>query len=258
MYSQFGRALLQLLAQLADEDVDRAIAVGHRVAPDPLVDGLALEHLALGPGEQVEELELAPGQVEAVAGDEGLEAVGADLELAGEDRRGLGLVAAAAVAAGDRFDPRDRLLRVGGLGDPVVDPEAQAADPLGHGRAAGADDDAEVGEQAADPVEVAPRLVAEHRRVDQQGVQLHRDQLVGGHGAAGGTQQPARRLGALGKDGDETGIGVDHRETSGRVRGQLDRDSMHPNRLLPPFTGFSQVRGPKLRASRHRWLVQAD
>src|SRR6201999_3619646 len=98
---------------------DRAVAVGHRVAPDPLVDGLALEDLALGAGEQMQELELAPGQVEAVAGDEGLEAVGADLELAGEDRRGLGLMAAAAVAAGDRFDPRDRLLGVRRLGDPV-------------------------------------------------------------------------------------------------------------------------------------------
>src|ERR1700744_6060937 len=122
-----GGALLQLLAQLADEDVDRAIAVGHRVAPDPLVDGLALEYLSLGAGEQVQQLELAPGQVEAVAGDEGLEAVGADLELAGEDRRGLGLVAPATVAAGHRFDPRDRLLRMGGLGDPVVDPQPPAA-----------------------------------------------------------------------------------------------------------------------------------
>src|SRR4051794_2128584 len=32
------RRLLELLAQLADEDVDRAVAVDHRVAPDPLVD----------------------------------------------------------------------------------------------------------------------------------------------------------------------------------------------------------------------------
>ena len=33
----------------------------------------------------MQELELAPGQVEALAGDEGLEAVGTDLQLAGED-----------------------------------------------------------------------------------------------------------------------------------------------------------------------------
>ena len=165
----------------------------------------------------MQQLELAPGQVEAVAGDERLETIGADLELPGEDRRGLDLVAAAAMAPGDRFDPGDRLLGMRRLGDPIVDPEPQAANPLGDGRASGADDDAEIGEQAADPVEVAPRLVAQHRRVNQQRVQLHRHQLVGRNRATGGAQQPARRLGALGKNGDETGIGVDHRETSGRV-----------------------------------------
>src|SRR4051794_29261923 len=32
------RGALELLAELADEDVDRAVTVDHRVAPDPLVD----------------------------------------------------------------------------------------------------------------------------------------------------------------------------------------------------------------------------
>src|SRR3954470_15211612 len=83
------RALLQLLAQLADEDVDRAIAVGHRVAPDPLIDRLALEHLPLGLGEQLQQLELTAGEVEAALADEGLELIGADLQLADEGRPGL-------------------------------------------------------------------------------------------------------------------------------------------------------------------------
>src|SRR5260221_1658439 len=51
-----GRAFLQLLPQLADEDVDRAFAVCHRVPPHPLVDGLPLQHLPLGPGSQWQEL----------------------------------------------------------------------------------------------------------------------------------------------------------------------------------------------------------
>ena len=89
------RALLQLLAQLADEDVNRAVAVGHRVTPDPLVDRLPLERLALGLGEQLQQLELAPGEVEADAADEGLELVGADLELAGDQRADLGVVGCA-------------------------------------------------------------------------------------------------------------------------------------------------------------------
>src|SRR3954454_19403488 len=54
-----GRGALELLAQLAHEDVDRAVAVDHRVAPHALVNLLAREHLAGGVGEQLDELELA-------------------------------------------------------------------------------------------------------------------------------------------------------------------------------------------------------
>src|SRR3954471_11874503 len=78
------RALLQLLAQLADEDVDRAVAVGHRVAPNPLVDRLPLQDLTLGLREQLQQLELASGEIEADSADEGLELVGPDLQLAGD------------------------------------------------------------------------------------------------------------------------------------------------------------------------------
>src|SRR6201999_225385 len=94
-----GRALLQLLAQLADEDVDGAVAVGHRVAPDPLVDRLPLQHLATLLGEQVQQLELAPGEVEIDLGGEGLEAVGTDLEVAGGKRSDVERFAAGATAA---------------------------------------------------------------------------------------------------------------------------------------------------------------
>src|SRR5690242_21881286 len=90
------REAFQLLAQLADEDVDRAVAMGHRVTPDPLVDLLALEHLAPLLGEQIKELELAAGEVEGLVADEGLEAIGADLHLADGERRGLVLLAATA------------------------------------------------------------------------------------------------------------------------------------------------------------------
>src|SRR3954469_25692976 len=78
-----GRGALELLAQLAYEDVDRAVAVDHRIAPHALVDLLAREHLAGGLGEQLEQLELAPREVEALTADERLELVGPDLELAG-------------------------------------------------------------------------------------------------------------------------------------------------------------------------------
>jgi hypothetical protein len=61
-------------------------AVGHRVAPDPLVDRLALEDLALRFGQQPEQLELSAGQIKASTGDEDLEQIGADLQLAGDER----------------------------------------------------------------------------------------------------------------------------------------------------------------------------
>src|SRR5262249_4512801 len=123
------RALLQLLAQLANEDVDRAIAMGHRVTPDPLVDRLALEHLAASGGEQLQELELAAGQVEALTGNEGLELIGPDLELGGDDGASFRLVATAAATPGNCFDPCHRLLGMAGLGNPVVDAEAQTTHP---------------------------------------------------------------------------------------------------------------------------------
>ncbi len=230
--------------------------MGHRVAPDPLVDRLALQHLALGPGEQLQQLELAPGQVEAVAADEGLELVGADLQLGGDQRARFGLAAAAAAAAGDRFDPRHRLLGMAGLGDPVVDAEAQPADPLGDGRAAGADDHAEVGEHLADALEVVPAFVAEDRRVEQHRVQLHRHQLLRRDRAGRVAQLPAGDLRPFGKDGDEAAVGVDDGEPDGLVwvqssaapigvvgarNGKARRLYAHRNHESPAFTGFSQV-----------------
>ena len=255
------RALLQLLAQLADEDVDRAVAVGHRVAPDPLVDRLALEHLALGVGKQLQQLELATGQVKAAIADEGLELVGADLQLAGDEGTGLGIGAAAATAAGDGLDPRHHLLRVAGLADPVVDPEPQAPHPLGNGRASGANDHAEVGKHPADPLQVGPRFVAENGEVDQQRVQLHRHQLLRRDRAAHHPLLPARRFGALRQHGHEAAVVVDYREPDGllcvqvlgavvgerepllrdgRIVCALRRRTRHPE--TPAFTGFSQLR----------------
>src|SRR3954452_1244528 len=83
------RGALELLTQLAHEDVDRAVAVDHRVAPHALVDLLARQHLAGSVGEELDELELAPREVHARVRHERLELVGPDLELAGHDRADL-------------------------------------------------------------------------------------------------------------------------------------------------------------------------
>ena len=117
---------LELLAHLADEDVDRAVAVGHRVAPDRLVDLLALEDLALGLGEQLQHLELAPREVDAAAADEGLELIGADLELARHERPGVDPCRGPLAAADHGLDAGEHLLGMAGLGDPVVGAERAA------------------------------------------------------------------------------------------------------------------------------------
>src|SRR4051794_23597297 len=149
----FRGGALELLAQLAHEDVDRTVAARHRVAPDALVDLLALEDAALGAGQQLDELELATGQVDGAAGDERLVLVGADLDLAGHERAGDRRLGTAA-AARDGLDAGDDLFGVAGLRDPVVGTQAQAADALRHGRAARADDHRQAGQAGADALEL--------------------------------------------------------------------------------------------------------
>src|SRR5207248_1775187 len=131
------REALDLLAHLADEDVHRAVAVDHRVAPNVLVDLVALEHPAARFREQVKQLELAPREVDALAADERLELIGADLELAGQQRTVLGGGRRRALAPAEHsFHARDHLLWMAGLRDPVVRADAQAAHALCHARAA--------------------------------------------------------------------------------------------------------------------------
>src|SRR3954464_11384602 len=157
------RGALELLAELADEDVDRAVTVDHRVAPDPLVDLLALQHLALGVREQLDELELAAREIDRPAAGERLELVGPDLELADQDRLGRDARLRALATADDGLDAGDQLLRVAGLRQPVVGAQPQAAHTLRHARRAGADDHTELRETGAELLEVGPRLRPEDR-----------------------------------------------------------------------------------------------
>ena len=62
----------------------------HCVAPDALVDLLALEDLPASLREELEELELAPGEIEVLPADEGLELIHADLDLARDKGPTLG------------------------------------------------------------------------------------------------------------------------------------------------------------------------
>src|SRR5262245_16374000 len=101
---------LELLPQLPHEDVDGAVAVGHRVAPDLLVDVLALDHLAVRLREQLQQLELAAREPDAPPADEGLVLVAADLQLAGDEGPDVGPGRSALAPAHDRLDPGHHLL----------------------------------------------------------------------------------------------------------------------------------------------------
>ncbi len=211
-----GRALLQLLAQLADEDVDRAVAVGHRVAPDPLVDRLALEHLALGVGEQLQQLELAPGQVEAAAADEGLELVGADLQLAGDQRPGLGARRGRGGGGGRRLRSAPSPPRGGRAWRSSRRPRAAGRAPAGRRssgrcrrrrRGRGASRRPAPGSSQASSPSTA--------RSSSSAFSFIATSSSGGIALLEHALLPAGGLGALGEHGDETAVVVDYRKPDG-------------------------------------------
>jgi hypothetical protein len=183
--------------------------MSHRVAPHALVDVLALDHPAARVGEHLEELELAARQADAAAGDESLELVGPDLDLAGNDRAGLERPPSTVVATHHGLDPGDHLLRMAGLRDPVVGSEPKAADSLRDGRVGGADDQPEAGQQSAHLVDELPRVRLQHAEVDHQRVELHRDELVRGHYRGEHAVLPTRRLETLREHREEAAIRID-------------------------------------------------
>src|SRR5579864_288409 len=97
------RGHAELLAKLSDEDIDRTVAVGHRVTPDPLVD-LFPPHNTVGLDEQLEDLEFTCGEIDADLSDERLMKLVPDQHLARNRRRVEHDQLAAAVPAQGRFD----------------------------------------------------------------------------------------------------------------------------------------------------------
>src|SRR5262249_9120870 len=61
--------VLDLFAQMADVDVDRARVTVGRIAPDPCEQHVAREHATWGSCERREDLELDVGQLSLVAAD---------------------------------------------------------------------------------------------------------------------------------------------------------------------------------------------
>ena len=136
-------------------------------------------HLALGLGEQVQQLELATGQAEALPADEGLELVGADLELAADHRPGLDAAAAARLRR--RTTASMRAITSSGWQGLLIQSSAPSRSP--RTRWATVDGPVQTttprpGIIAADALEEIPAVGAEERRVDEHRVELHRDDLL--------------------------------------------------------------------------------
>ena len=208
------RRLLELLAQLAHEDVDRAVAAGHRVAPDALVDLLALEHAALGAGQQLDQLELAAGELDRAAVDERLELVGADLELAGRDRAARRR-APRRGGGGARRPRRARSAPRDGRAWSASRRRPGAARGRAGRRSTGRCRRRRRGRAArrAELLEVLPALRAEHREVDDERAEAHarRSRRPGRRRPATRCSQP-RRSRRLVEDLQEAGVGVDDRD----------------------------------------------
>ena len=189
----------------------------HGVAPDALVDLLALQDLALGLGEQLDQLELAPGELDGDPAHERLELVGTDLDLADRHRRLVDAHVGALAAPDDGLDASDQLFRVAGLGHPVVGAQPQPAHALGHGGLAGADDHAQPGQPRAELVEVRPALRTEHGEVDHDRVQPQRDHRVQRNGRGEHAVLPTHPLQALSQHLEKTRVGIDNRQADRRL-----------------------------------------
>src|SRR4051794_5338446 len=175
--------------------------MGHRVAPDLLVDLLPLDHLARHLSQKLEELEFPTRQLKALSADERLELIAAYLQLGMRHRPDLKPDLGALSPTDDGFDPRHHLFRMAGLADPIVRPESEGANPLRDGRLRGADEHAEAGDRAADLLQEIPALWTQDGEVDQHSVQLHRQQVLDRQTAAEHAMLPRRPVQALLQDG---------------------------------------------------------
>ena len=186
--------------------------MGHRVAPDALVDLLASQH-PVGAREQLQDLELPGGQLEACLADVGLIEVGADRDLAerggGVDRGHLG----ASVTSHRGLDDADELLGMARLGDPRVGAESQSADALGDRRGTRADDHRQAGQPRTDLLEVPPARGAEDRQIDDERVEPHRHQTVWTERRGQRSVLATERVQALGQHLHESRVTIEDRET---------------------------------------------
>jgi hypothetical protein len=158
---------LELLAQLADEDVDDLQFRLVHAAIEMVQEHFLGQRRALAQREQLEHLVFLAGQVHALAADfDGL-GVEVDLQIAGRDDR----LSMAFRPAHDRMDAGDQLVLVERLGHVVVGAEAETANLVLDPGHAGKDQDRRL------DLGTAQRLAAPRNRHVGQ-VQVQEDDVV--------------------------------------------------------------------------------
>ena len=167
-----GGARVDLLAQLADEDVDGAVAVRGAAAPDPLQQLVAREHAATVERERVEEPELGRRQLGAGAVDVRLDVARVEPELLDLDLVAAARFLRARAAAGRRSDTRRKLLHRERLHQVVVGAELERVDPVVLGAARADDDDRRADPLAARLLDHAPAVDAREHQVEHADVGL--------------------------------------------------------------------------------------
>ena len=106
-----GQRSLELLAQLADVDVHRAVGLAVGLAPHDPVQLLAADDAVLALRERRQQLQLAHGQGERLAVDQRMNSSGPDLEVA-DVEVSLPLVAASMAGDCSSYVRNVRYLRV--------------------------------------------------------------------------------------------------------------------------------------------------
>ncbi len=160
------RPRVDLLAQLAHEDVDGAVAVRGPATPDPLQQLVAGEHAAHVERERVEQPELGRREVGARAVDVRLHVPRVEAQLLDHD-----LVAAARVlrpraTAGGRTDPGRELLHRERLHEVVVGADLERMHAIVLGAARGDDDDRRADPLAARLLDHLPAVEAGEHQVE--------------------------------------------------------------------------------------------
>jgi signal transduction histidine kinase len=167
-----GRGPVDLLAEPAHEDVDRAVAVRLAPAPDLLEQLVPCDDAATVERERVEQLEFCGRQPRASPVDERLHLTRIDPELLDLDRIAALLLCRANAATCCRADPRDELAHRERLHEVVVGADVERVHAVVLGPAGGHDDDRRPNPFGARSLDQLPAVELRQHQVEDADIRV--------------------------------------------------------------------------------------